>query len=68
MVKVLTGVQTRCSVERIVFLPIPAEDGSKASAETGVLPALQRTTVDMRSKHERAVTRLAYPETIEIAD
>ena len=33
-----------------------------------VLPVLQRTTVDMRSKHKRAVTRLTYPETIETTD
>jgi hypothetical protein len=57
VVKVLAGMKTRRSVKRIVFPPVPTEDGLKACAETGILPAFQRAAVDMRTKYERAVAR-----------
>lgn len=51
-----------------MFAPPPIEDGSETRTETGVLPTLHRTTIDMGSKNKRAVTRYAYPETVKIAD
>jgi hypothetical protein len=68
VVKVLTCVQAWGRVERIVFAPAPAEDGAKARAESRILPAFKRTAVDMGSKYERTVTRVAYPETVIITD
>jgi len=51
-----------------MFAPPPIEDGSKTRTETGVLPTLHRTAIDMGSKNEGLVTRCAYPETVEITD
>ncbi len=52
MVKVLACVQSRRRVERIMVAPAPAEDGPKARAEAGILPALQGTAVDVRTQRE----------------
>jgi hypothetical protein len=50
-----------------MFLPTPAENGLKACMETRILPALERSAINIRCKY-KGVVRLMYSEVIKIAD